>query len=249
MAKKIDKEIKKIYKPLSEAAEQQNRDYIRLISIVKKSRSKDKSDRAFDEIMLMIKPKIKNVVVRFRIVGYDQNDIYQEALRALRFKAIEDYDQTRGFGEGPALFDRFALLCIRRHLSTEFKSSRQSKKKVLNTSVSIDKDNNSSHSNPEELSLSNILSANNKDVITDLGDKEYFRNLMVLLSENLSNFEKQVLVLYKQRYSYEEIADKINKNRIKVKVNIKAIDNALMRVKAKARSIFLTYQIYHSNDQ
>ena len=44
-------------------------------------------------------------------------------------------------------------------------------------------------------------------------------------------------MLYAQRYSYKEITDIINENREKVKINIKGVDNALSRIKIKARSL------------
>jgi DNA-binding CsgD family transcriptional regulator len=55
--------------------------------------------------------------------------------------------------------------------------------------------------------------------------------------EHLSDFEKKVLALYAQRFSYEEIADKLNRNGDGKKVNIKGVDNALSRIKIKAKQV------------
>ena len=57
------------------------------------------------------------------------------------------------------------------------------------------------------------------------------------LFSELSDFEKLVLALYSQRNSYEEIAQSINKYRKGRKIGIKSVDNALSRIKAKARFI------------
>lgn len=191
----------------------------------------------------MLIPKIYKVVSKFKIPGCDHSDIMQEALYALRYKAIKDYDKERGTGDGPAPFDKFALLCIRRHLATEFKSSYQNKKRVLNQSVSIYKETTTSNSNEDDVSLSNIIS--DPDAL-DIGDQsaenEYYTDLQNLLIEALSGFEKEVYVLYAQKYSYEEIADKINSRRQKVRVNIKGVDNALSRIKHKAREILIKYE-------
>jgi RNA polymerase sigma factor (sigma-70 family) len=222
---------------------QNNLKCIKLINYIRKNKDEESTNKAFDELLEMLIPKIYKVVSKFKIPGCDHSDIMQEALYALRYKAIKDYDKERGTGDGPAPFDKFALLCIRRHLATEFKSSYQNKKRVLNQSVSIYKETTTSNSNEDDVSLSNIIS--DPDAL-DIGDQsaenEYYTDLQNLLIEALSGFEKEVYVLYAQKYSYEEIADKINSRRQKVRVNIKGVDNALSRIKHKAREILRKYE-------
>jgi len=219
---------------------------IKLINIVRRKKKSNSAEDAFVELLRILMPKIQKVVSRFNIPGYDSTDILQEALYALRYKAIKDYDEDRGTGEGPAAFDKFALLCIRRHLATEFKASYQNKKRVLNQSVSIDKETNNSNRSfgENEIYLSNIISDPKKtDILTDISNDEYYNNLQTLLFTNLSSFEKEVFVLYAQKFSYEEIAEKINDKRYKVKVNIKGVDNALSRIKHKAKFILQNYEL------
>ena len=56
--------------------------------------------------------------------------------------------------------------------------------------------------------------------------------------DHLSDFEKKVLALYAQRYSYEEIADTLNRSEMESKeVKIKGVDNALSRIKMKAKMV------------
>ena len=55
--------------------------------------------------------------------------------------------------------------------------------------------------------------------------------------EHLSEFEKKVLALYSQRFSYEEISDMLNKSGEEKKINIKGVDNALSRIKIKAKIV------------
>lgn len=226
---------------------------IKLINIVRRKKKSNAAEDAFVELLRILMPKIQKVVSRFNIPGYDSTDILQEALYALRYKAIKDYDEDRGTGEGPAAFDKFALLCIRRHLATEFKASYQNKKRVLNQSVSIDKETNNSNQSfgENEIYLSNIISDPKKtDILTNISNDEYYNNLQTLLFSNLSSFEKEVFVLYAQKFSYEEIAEKINDKRYKVKVNIKGVDNALSRIKHKAKFILQNYELKQglSND-
>lgn len=219
---------------------------IKLINCIKKEKTVESANQAFEELLRMLLPKVQKVVSRFNIPGYDHSDILQEALYALRYKAIKDYDRERGTGEGPALFDKFALLCIRRHLATEFKSSFQNKKRVLNQSLSIDKENNrnsNNSNNEEDVVLSNIIADKDNENICELvGDNEYYRDLQLSLLNSLSSFEKEVYILYAQKYSYEEIAEKINGKRSKITINIKGVDNALSRIKQKGREILDKYE-------
>jgi RNA polymerase sporulation-specific sigma factor len=200
---------------------------------------KQKVDDAFDELKNRLKSRIMQIVTQFFIPGFSPDDIHQEALYALRFKAIPDYDKEK-IGIGPNPFDKFAVLCIRRHLSTVLKQSWQVKRKALNTSISLDQDRNK-YSN-EELCLSDILSETEGTILTYLEDKEYYGSLFSMLYEKLSKFEKLVFKLYVQKYSYEEMSDIINKSkRKKVSINVKSIDNALSRIKQKGIEVFRKY--------
>ena len=162
----------------------------------------------------------------------------------MRFKAIPDYDSSKGMRETPYPFDKFAMLCIRRHLATLLKSSFQLKRKTLNTSLSLNQDRGSN--DDENLYLANILTDSDDSLMEIIGKKEYHNNLMTRLCQKLSKLEKEVLALYIYKYSYEEMTDKLNraykKRESKKKINIKTIDNALMRLKAKAKEIFEKYE-------
>ena len=93
------------------------------------------------------------------------------------------------------------------------------------------------------MSLSSIISdPDATDIGSSVGEKEYYFDLQTRLLESLSSFEKEVYVLYAQRCSYEEIAERINGGRAKVRVNIKGVDNALSRIKHKAREILEKYE-------
>lgn len=213
-------------------------EFIDLVEIVrypsKSKKHKEKQEHAFNEIEKRMSEQIKRISYRFRIPGHNVQDIYQEALFALRFKAIKDYDKDRGTNGEPYPFDRFAALCIRRHLSTKLKSSYQNKKKVLNSSVSLDQDRNDS--SDETLMLSDILPYTEETILELIEKNEYFKILFTKLVGKLSKFEQQVFALYVQKYSYEQIAEKINS--LGEEVNVKSIDNALSRIKHKAREVF-----------
>ena len=218
-----------------------NMDFVLLVDQVRKSRNKEKSDLAFNEIERRMNVKLKQISYKFHIPGFSFHDIYQESLFALRYKAIKDYDKDRGSEEGPYPFDKFAVLCIRRHLSTKLKASYQNKKKVLNLSLSLDQDRNDN--SEEGLFLSDIIPKTEGTVLEDLEQNEYFKILFSTLHSRLSKFEKEVFLLYVQRYSYEQIAEYLvsnsnKKNKPTLSKAVKSVDNALSRIKNKAKEVF-----------
>jgi RNA polymerase sporulation-specific sigma factor len=218
--------------------------YEELVEVVRGRSRDDRKNKAYNEIEKRIKVKIFYITRQFYIPGFNYDDILQEALYALRFKAIPDYDKTRGRDNKPYPFDKFAMLCIRRHLSTILKSSFRNKEKALNTSFSLDQDR-SSHDD-ENLYLVDILSGSSGPLIEEIGQKEYYNNLVKGLYSRLSKLEKNVFILYTCRYSYDEITFKINKfyktKGGKKTVNVKSVDNALSRIKIKAKEIFDNYE-------
>jgi RNA polymerase sigma factor (sigma-70 family) len=206
---------------------------------MQKTKSKIERESLFKKIVQRIDPLIKRIVGKFNIPGYHQDDLYQEAMYAVRFKAISDFDTSRIIGDDFVGFEKFAALCTKRHLSTLLKTSFQNKKAALNTSISF----NNSNSTKEEFDFSSILNDGSEDFSSRIERKEAMRKVVGELFSQLSGFEKKVLALYAKRMSYQEIADFINsdkdpyKGRSSIKVNIKGIDNALSRIKSKARQI------------
>lgn len=210
--------------------------FVELVEKVRKSRSKEKSNAAFEEIVKLMRTKLEQISHKFQIPGFSHDDIFQESLFALRYKAIKDYDMSRSTQSIVSPFDKFAVLCIRRHLSTKLKSAYQNKQKVWISSVSLDQDRNSS-SSEESLFLVDIMTDSEDTILDNLEDKEYYKNLFSILYEKLSDFEKRIFRLYRQKLSYSEITKKINKadgTRIKVK----SVDNGLSRIKLKAKDVF-----------
>ena len=159
--------------------------YEDLVEIVRGKDRNARKNNAYNDIEKRIKVKVFYITRQFYIPGFNIDDILQEALYALRFKAIPDYDKTRGQGGKPYPFDKFAMLCIRRHLSTILKSSFRNKEKALNTSFSLDQDR-SSHDD-ENLYLVDIISDSNVSLVDEIGQDEYRHNLI----ENL--YKKKII--------------------------------------------------------
>lgn len=228
-----------------EGENQENVRYQELINIIKGNGRVKSKEFAYNEIEEKIKPKIYFIIKQFYIPGCNQEDILQEALYVLRYKAVIDYDRTKGRRGSPYPFDKFAILCIRRHLSTLLKSSFQNKKRALNTSLSLDQDRN--NSTDDSLFLSDIIPRTDGSIGGEIADQEYFDILFKKLYSELSILEKRVFKLYTKKYSYDEISEIINKfykkKNIRRKTNIKSIDNALSRIKQKGKEIFRKYGV------
>ncbi|MFW6172791.1 MAG: hypothetical protein ACOC5T_03515, partial [Elusimicrobiota bacterium] len=155
------------------------------------------------------------------------------------FKAVKDYEPGRSSIAEISPFDKFAALCIRRHLSTKRKSAYQSSKnKVLNYSISLDQNRNSDQTD-KNLFLSDIISDEDSDTFVLFQDQDYHDKLFKSLYGKLSKFEKSIFILYCRGYSYEEIVILINNSSMfKKAIETKSVDNALSRIKAKAKKIF-----------
>jgi RNA polymerase sigma factor (sigma-70 family) len=189
----------------------------------------------FNEIIEKISPLIKRIVNKFNIPGLEKSDLYQEALYAVRFKAISDFDCSRIIGDDFVGFEKFAALCTKRHLSTLLKTSFQNKRATLNTSVSF---NLMTNDDDDSFDASALMDDGDMSYSLASEKQEVFSNIISNLMSHLSEFEKKVLALYAQRYSYEEIADILNRaGDADGKTNIKGVDNALSRIKMKAKMV------------
>lgn len=152
------------------------------------------------------------------LIGADHEDIVQEGMIGL-FKAVRDYREDR-----QSAFRAFAELCITRQMITAIKMATRQKHIPLNSYVSLnrplyDEESDrtlldtiakSEQTNPEELFIS----------------RENMHNIEENLSRVLSLLEKQVLTLYMEGKTYQEIAQILGRH-------AKCIDNALQRVKRK----------------
>lgn len=207
--------------------------YRAMVYKIRGAKNKEEVNEAFKTISDGLEVKIKKIAGKFKIPGFSFDDIYQECLYALQYKAIKDYDETRGSTEGPAMFDRFALLCIRRHLATTLKTAHQNRKRILNESKSLDQDRSQDN---DDLSLINIVKSKDAPILESMEVREFIRNFTKKLLSKLSKFEREVFVQYVQKYSYEEIAaDVIGSSDGKA---VKAIDNGLSRIKHKGWEIY-----------
>lgn len=159
-------------------------------------------------------------VSKYFIIGAEREDIVQEGMIGL-YKAIQSYEEDKQNS-----FKSFANLCIERQLITAIKTSNRQKHMPLNSSLSLSTpvyENNDDDVPLMELFNSKIA----EDPLDTITKKEYYKIIGNKIDKNLSDFEKQVLTRYAAGDSYVKIAEKLD-------TPVKAIDNAIQRIRKKA---------------
>jgi RNA polymerase sporulation-specific sigma factor len=153
------------------------------------------------------------------LVGGDADDIEQEALIGL-YKAVRDYKT-----EAQASFRAFAELCITRQIITAIKTATRQKHQPLNQYLSISGVRGSDE--PGERSVEELLhSHHDSDPADRVVSGERMDAMRTSMAEMLSGLEVDVLRLYVEGKSYQEIGEELGRH-------VKSIDNALQRIKRK----------------
>lgn len=173
---------------------------------------------ALEFLITKYKPLVRMKGKSYFLIGADKEDILQEGMIGL-YKAIRDFRE-----EKLTSFRAFAELCITRQIITAIKTATRQKHIPLNSYVSLDKPVYDEES--ERTLLDTIASSVVDDPEALLISQESFDFMEEKMGEMLSDLEQQVLMLYIEGQSYQEISEQLNRH-------VKSIDNALQRVKRK----------------
>ncbi len=157
------------------------------------------------------------------LVGADSDDIEQEGMIGL-FKAVRDFRPDR-----QSSFRAFAELCITRQVMTAIKTATRQKHQPLNRYVSISAARNGDAEN--ERSVEVLLSDHHVvDPADEIIQSERLIAIRRSMSELLSGLEVDVLGLYVEGRTYQEISAQLGRH-------VKSIDNALQRIKRKLETL------------
>ena len=173
---------------------------------------------ALEYLLNKYKNFVRSKARSYFLIGADHEDIVQEGMIGL-YKAIRDFRPDR-----LASFRAFAELCITRQIITAIKTATRQKHIPLNSYVSLNK--------PiyDEESDRTLMDVNTEDALSNpesmFIDREDLDAIQGRIGEMLSDLEKQVLELYMDGKSYQEISEEMGRH-------VKSIDNALQRVKRK----------------
>jgi RNA polymerase sporulation-specific sigma factor len=154
------------------------------------------------------------------LAGGDSDDLIQEGLVGL-YKAIRDYRSDR-----ESSFRNFAELCITRQIITAVKTSTRNKHAPLNQYISFSSAP-AGAGQDTEATLDELLPGSPvHDPVNQVISSEELRALVGCISTTLSELESNVLALYLDGHSYEEVGRRLG-------CDCKTVDNALQRVKRK----------------
>jgi RNA polymerase sporulation-specific sigma factor len=153
------------------------------------------------------------------LIGADKDDIVQEGMIGL-YKSIRDFNFDR-----QTSFRAFAEICITRQIITAIKTATRQKHIPLNSYVSLSKP--LAMDDDQDRSLADVLhTAHVTDPAELLISSEEMRSIKMCFNEILSDFEADVLHLYVEGKSYQEISEFLGRH-------VKSVDNALQRIKRK----------------
>lgn len=176
-------------------------------------------DSAAQDFMLnKYKNFVRTKARSYFLIGADHEDIVQEGMIGL-YKAIRDYRP-----EKLASFRAFAELCVTRQIITAIKTATRQKHIPLNNYVSLNKP--LFDEDPDHTLLDVISESRDADPEEMLINREAIDSIEGRIGEMLSPLEKEALIRYLEGKSYQEISREIGHH-------VKAIDNALQRVKRK----------------
>lgn len=175
-------------------------------------------DVATECLLARYKNLVRSRARMYFLAGADKEDIIQEGMIGL-FKAIRDFDAVQR-----ASFCGFAELCIKRQIITAVKTATRQKHIPLNSYISL---SNPLYEGDSDTSLEEALGGKRETNPEHLFiSKENTAFLNERMNEVLSELEKNVMALYLEGKSYQEIARILSRPQ-------KSIDNALQRVKKK----------------
>jgi RNA polymerase sigma-H factor len=203
-------------KPNANAEAQVNTDVMSDEEIIQLA--KDGDINSLEYLINKYKSFVRAKARTYFLIGADREDIIQEGMIGL-YKAIRDFR-----GDKLSSFRAFAELCITRQIITAIKTATRQKHIPLNSYVSLNK--------PifDEESDRTLLDVISEESVSDpeemMINREEFSGIEVKMGEILSSLEWEVLSLYLQGKSYQEVAEELDRH-------VKSIDNALQRVKRK----------------
>ena len=175
-------------------------------------RAQQGDERAAEQVLTLFRPLAQSLAGRFFMPSYEPEDIYQIALMGL-WRAVQCFDPQRKAG-----FATFARVCIQRQILSELKRAQRWAVPMVSLSDEVDGQ-----------AWLEQLPDPRQNLYEQLSERETTRLQREFLATKLSPLEAQVVALYQQqKLTYREIAERLG-------CSVKAVDNALARIKRKAR--------------
>lgn len=167
-------------------------------------RARAGEEAAVEQVAQQYKSLIRAVANKYYLVGGDKDDLLQEGMMGLYF-AILNFDRSKGS------FPSFVKLCVLRQVIDAVKRDTSQKNRALANYIDI--------SAIEDLS-------DERTPLSDMLEKEAAEKMRQTVQTQLTLTERQVVKLFAEGYTYDDIAVKLNKS-------YKAVDGALQRARKK----------------
>lgn len=181
-----------------------------LVALAKQG-NEDAVNIIYQKYKPIIVKKSEDAIVRASHHGIEISDIMQEGFIGLE-EAIINFNENDS-----ASFYTFAVLCINRQIINFLRKTTGGRDKILNDAVIID-----------DYVEKNIR--DHYDTEFSFIYKEYEKNITDELVKSLTEFEKEVFELKMKEYTFEEIANTLNKD-------LKSIYNTFHRIKIKIKKL------------
>jgi RNA polymerase sporulation-specific sigma factor len=183
------------------------------------ARVREGDERSLEALLARYRNFARAKARSYFLAGSDKEDVVQEGMIGL-FKAIRDFDLAQ---DTP--FRAFAELCISRQILTAIKTANRHKHQPLNSSVSLDAPAYGDDSSRQSVG-DNLVAPTFADPVELVISAEEIEAIRDSMTGSLTELESNVLALYMDGKSYEEIAGALGNH-------VKSIDNALQRIKRK----------------
>ena len=185
------------------------------------SHIRDNIEEANEILFEKYKPLIENnarkLLKTSKKNGIEFYDLVQEGMVGLN-NALNTFDENK-----EASFYTYAKKCIERKQLSYVIGSERKKHKLLNESISYNINENDDINDMPKILIDN--SQNPENMMLDTENSNELTNKIKSL---LTPFEREVLELKINGFTYIEISEKLHKDK-------KAIDNAIQRIKTKIK--------------
>ncbi len=191
-----------------------------LISMLRES-SEEAKDILYNKYSYIIDIEMKKYQKMARVLGYDLNDLYQDALVGFS-DALNSYRDDKD-----AALSSFITLCVDRRLQVSIKKAGRLKNKMFSESLSLEYTYESF-----AIPLMDMLSDNSvNDPLENIVKAEKTEEINKKIKKVLSPMEFEVFSLMMNELKYDEIATLLDED-------LKSIDNAIQRIKGKLKKEF-----------
>lgn len=173
-------------------------------------------NEAGSELAVRYRPMIKRCTRPYFLVGGDSEDLIQEGMIGL-VSSMQTYEEESG-----VQFKTYAEVCIKRRILSAIKAASRFKHMPLNYRLSLEE----LYGEGEETMLASADDESIRSPEELIIERERKSALYAKARALLTPLEKQVLSLYLDGLSYEDIAAHCAKP-------VKSVDSALQRIKRK----------------